>query len=221
MKGLKLKIYQETACYKKPFAFKVTETYPLPPYSTVIGMLHKVIEAKAGEYIQMDISIQGSYESIINSYNTTRFYKSNDVTSMPLNVHMLLGVNLIIHIHSEEKTLDRIINCFRDTAEVFNLGRREDLLRLDSIKKVSIEEIEYNRRLRNSFLLKQNCYVPKKYDYNISGINYKLNKKYTISNNLRKWEKISSVFVEKGEAISNGTYLLDDDSDGRDIVFFA
>ena len=36
MKILKLKLFQETACYKKPFAFKVAETYPLPPYSTVI-----------------------------------------------------------------------------------------------------------------------------------------------------------------------------------------
>lgn len=36
MKVLKLKLFQETACYKKPFAFKVAETYPLPPYSTII-----------------------------------------------------------------------------------------------------------------------------------------------------------------------------------------
>lgn len=221
MKALKLKMYQETACYKKPFAFKVTETYPLPPYSTVIGMIHKVIEAESGEYVPMDISIQGSYESIFNTYNTTMFYKSNNVTSMPLNVHMLLGVKLIIHIYAEEKILDKIINGFKVTGELFTLGRREDLVRLDSIKKVNIEEIEYNRRLRNSFFLKENCYIPKKYDYNISGINYKLNKKYTISNNLRKWEKISSVFVEMGEVISNGTYLLDDDSEGRDIIFFA
>ena len=44
MKILKLKLYQETACYKKPFATKVAETYPLPPYSTVIGMFHKILQ---------------------------------------------------------------------------------------------------------------------------------------------------------------------------------
>lgn len=36
MKILRLKLFQESACYKKPFAFKVAETYPLPPYSTII-----------------------------------------------------------------------------------------------------------------------------------------------------------------------------------------
>lgn len=46
MKYLKMKLFQETACYKKPFAFKVAETYPLPPYSTVIGMFHKILVAK-------------------------------------------------------------------------------------------------------------------------------------------------------------------------------
>ena len=221
MKALKLKMYQETACYKKPFAFKVTETYPLPPYSTIIGMIHKVIKAESGEYVPMDISIQGSYEGIVNSYNTTRFFKSNEVTSMPLNVHMLLGVNLIIHIYAEEEIMDRIIDGFKETGECFSLGRREDLVRLDSIKKVFVEEIKYNRKLRNSFLLKENCYIPKKYNYNISGINYRLNKRYRIQNNLRVWEKISSFFVEKDVDISSGTYLIDDDNEGSDIIFFA
>ncbi|REJ22523.1 CRISPR-associated protein Cas5, partial [Caldibacillus debilis] len=30
MKALRIKAFQETACYTKPFANKVTETYPLP-----------------------------------------------------------------------------------------------------------------------------------------------------------------------------------------------
>ena len=68
MKILKLKLFQESACYKKPFAFKVSETYPLPPYSTVIGMFHKIIGAKSGEYYPMNISIQGDYESIFSDY---------------------------------------------------------------------------------------------------------------------------------------------------------
>ena len=55
MKILKLKLYQETACYKKPFATKVAETYPLPPYSTIIGMFHKILQAGPGEYFPMNI----------------------------------------------------------------------------------------------------------------------------------------------------------------------
>ena len=86
MKILKLKLFQETACYKKPFAFKVAETYPLPPFSTVIGMFHKILDAKSGEYFPMNISIQGNYESIFSNYQTLRMFKGNKVTSMPRNV---------------------------------------------------------------------------------------------------------------------------------------
>lgn len=75
MKILKLKLFQETACYKKPFAFKVGETYPLPPYSTIIGMFHKILGAASGEYFPMNISIQGNYESIFNNYQTLRMFK--------------------------------------------------------------------------------------------------------------------------------------------------
>ena len=74
MKILKLKLFQETACYKKPFAFKVAETYPLPPYSTVIGMFHKILGADSGEYYPMNISIQGEYESIFSNYQNLRMF---------------------------------------------------------------------------------------------------------------------------------------------------
>lgn len=92
MKVLKMKLFQETACYKKPFAYKVAETYPLPPYSTVIGMFHKILQAKNGEYFPMEVSVQGKYESIFSNYQTLRMYKKNKVTSMPRNVHQLLNV---------------------------------------------------------------------------------------------------------------------------------
>lgn len=75
MKALRLDLFQETACYRKPFAIKISETYPLPPYSTINGLLHRILDAK--EYIPMRISIQGDYESLVNEYQTTYFYKKN------------------------------------------------------------------------------------------------------------------------------------------------
>ena len=108
---MRLKLFQETACYKKPFAFKVAETYPLPPYSTVIGMFHKILQAKSGEYYPMNISVQGEFESIFSNYQTLRMYKGKgEVTSMPRNVHQLLNVNLIIHVQAENEVIDKIYN---------------------------------------------------------------------------------------------------------------
>ena len=135
LKILKMKLFQETACYKKPFAFKVAETYPLPPYSTVIGMFHKIIGAKPGEYYPMNISIQGDYESIFSNYQNLRMFKrKGKVTQMPRNVHQLLNVNLIIHMQAEDETVEKIYNNVISGKESFTLGRNEDLVRVDEIK---------------------------------------------------------------------------------------
>ena len=78
MKILKLKLYQENVCYRKPFSFKVAETYPLPPYSTVIGMLHNILDAKNGETYKFDISIQGTYASVCHdNYMWARKFLNN------------------------------------------------------------------------------------------------------------------------------------------------
>ncbi|MEZ2661269.1 CRISPR-associated protein Cas5, partial [Aneurinibacillus aneurinilyticus] len=61
MRVLRLKLFQETACYTKPFANKVAETYPLPPYSTVKGMIHQLLQAN--ELLPLLFSVQGSYET--------------------------------------------------------------------------------------------------------------------------------------------------------------
>ena len=76
MRVLKLRLFQETACYKKPFAFKVGETYPLPPYSTIVGMLHKVLKEKK-EFIPMRVSVQGNYENKFVDFQSIYFFKKS------------------------------------------------------------------------------------------------------------------------------------------------
>ncbi|MEG1059066.1 MAG: type I-B CRISPR-associated protein Cas5b [Clostridia bacterium] len=214
MKILKIKLFQEAVCYKKPFAFKVSETYPLPPYSTVIGMMHKILDAKSGEYFPMDISIQGDYENIFNNYQTLRTYKKNEVTTMPRNVNMLYNVNLMLHIKAEDYVIDKIYNNILSGSTALILGRNEDFARLDEIKYV--ENTSYKKEKE----LKYNAYIKTDdgfYDEDISGINYRLNTIYKIDkNNLRKWEKVDVKYIEKGTSI--GPKVLCDD-DGDIIVF--
>lgn len=207
---MRLKLFQETACYKKPFAFKVAETYPLPPYSTVIGMFHKILQAKSGEYHPMNISVQGEFESIFSNYQTLRMYKGKgEVTSMPRNVHQLLNVNLIIHVQAEDEVIDKIYNNIINGGETFTLGRNEDLVRVDEIKMV--EQINpIDERVK----IKHNAYIPI-YLKQESGINYRLNTKYTIVNELRKWEKVNVKYIEKKSVIKKG-YL---DEDGEAILW--
>ena len=174
MKILKLKLFQETACYKKPFAFKVAETYPLPPYSTIIGMFHKIIGAKSGEYFPMNISVQGNYESIFSNYQNLRMFKGKDeVTAMPRNVHQLLNVHLLIHVKAGDDVIDKIYNNIINGVETFTLGRNEDLVRVEEIKYVN--EITKT----DGDINKYNAYVPMYYDDGfLEGINYRLNTTY-------------------------------------------
>ena len=208
MKILKLKLYQETACYKKPFATKVAETYPLPPYSTVIGMFHKILQAQPGEYFPMNISVQGNYEGIFSNYQNLRMYKGKDkVTSMPLNV------NLIIHVQAEDETIDKIYKNIVNGTETFTLGRNEDLVRIDEIKILKdVKEVEDQN-------IKINAYIPEWIDKEINGINYRLNTTYKIKEDIRQWDKVNVKYVEKYTNESIEEILQDEDGDN--IYFYS
>ena len=210
MKILKLKLFQETACYKKPFAFKVAETYPLPPYSTVIGMCHKIIGAGPGEFYPMNVSVQGGYESIFSNYQNLRMFKGKDkVTAMPRNVHQLLNVELILHIQAEDETIDKIYKNIIEGNETFTLGRNEDLVRVDEIKIIKEPSI-----IKYGDIDKHNAYVPvTQLDDYVQGINYRLNTIYKIEDNLRKWEKVDVKYIEKNTQEEIDNVLQDEDGD--------
>lgn len=214
MEILKLKLYQETACYKKPFATKVAETYPLPPYSTLIGMFHKILQAQSGEYFPMNISVQGNYEGIFSNYQNLRMYKGKDkVTSMPRNVHQLLNVNLIIHVQAEDDIINKIYNNIANGAETFTLGRNEDLVRIDEVKILN------NVRKVEDVPVECNAYIPEWLDEYVQGINYRLNTKYAVVDGIREWDKVAVKYVEKQSGASVSKVLQDEDGDN--IYFFS
>ena len=215
MKILKLNLFQETACYKKPLALKVAETYPLPPYSTVIGMFHKILQAKPGKYFDMNISVQGEYESIFSNYQNLRMYKGKDkVTSMPRNVHQLLNINLVIHVQAEDEVIDKIYKNIVNGNETFSLGRHEDMVRIDGIKYVqNIGQVKRTQANRNA-------YVPLgKLGEDMPGINYNINTVYHVTpENLRIYEKVKVKYIEEDSNILLKNVLKDEDGDY--IIFY-
>ncbi|MCM1288321.1 MAG: CRISPR-associated protein Cas5 [Clostridium sp.] len=62
MRALRIHLKQSSANYRREETIDNKMTYPLPPYSTVIGALHNA--CKYTEYHDMDISIQGTYGSM-------------------------------------------------------------------------------------------------------------------------------------------------------------
>lgn len=70
MKAIRLHLKQNSANYKREETVNCRMTYPLPPYSTVIGAIHKACGYT--DYHDMKVSIQGKYGSL-----KTRLFKDN------------------------------------------------------------------------------------------------------------------------------------------------
>ena len=154
MKSIRLKLKQNLVNYKLPTSFQLKETYPLPPYSTIIGMIHNACDYK--EYKPMKISVQGKYHSKVNDLATRYEFKNGmtfDATRHQIkvgefgismgvsNVELLSEVELLIHIVPEDQSLvEEIYNAFKTPREYISLGRREDLVVIDEVKVVEILE---------------------------------------------------------------------------------
>lgn len=240
MKAVKIIARQTLASYRKPSSMQLKETYPLPPYSTVIGMVHAACGFK--QYVDMDVSIQGTYYSKVNELYTRYefkpgFYekgrhsekvtcsktgKSTGLTQGPANVELLFDVKLIIHIlPKDEEYLKIIFEGMNKPKEYLSLGRREDLLIIESVEYVDIEKKELEEEVR----LEYDAYVPRgmleREDRISMATVYKLNKKYTVNpkTQIRKWEKtIYAKHMSKEAGIPAESEIY---TDGKDLVFLA
>ena len=207
MKAIRLKIFQNLVNYKLSTSFQLKETYPLPPYSTVIGMVHNACEFT--EYVPMKVSVQGKYHSKVNDLATRYEFKPGmnfDKSRHQLNVNgfgigrgvstveLLSEVELLIHIVPEnQEFVEEICEKLTYPHEYLSLGRREDLIvfgELPKIVEVEETELEEDLSIKNSYsayipieILKEEAVkIGSKEGVKISGTVYKLTKDYEIKN---------------------------------------
>ena len=210
MKAIKLKLYQNMVNYKVPTSFQLKESYPLPPYSTVIGMVHSLCDFK--EYKPMKISISGNYFSKVNDLYTryefggrlekdrlNKYYTIVDNYGINRGVataELLVDVNLTIHIIPEDQSeefLNTIFEAFKYPREYPSLGRREDIVLIKDVRIVDVEKKEMEEDLENGEEVF--AYIPLSFVYDekvefgnpISGIRiygtrYELTKNYELKN---------------------------------------
>lgn len=136
MQILKVKIYQPQAHYRMPFTYQRRHTYPLPPYSTVIGFLCNslgIYDQKTKLYKDgirnLKISLAGRFERKITEYiwfrnlkrekHIQRFgFVENRETNghiehiggqSPMRIDVLNEVHIVVYLaHNERKYLDEI-----------------------------------------------------------------------------------------------------------------
>ncbi len=153
MKAIRLIVEQELVNYKVPTSFQLKETYPLPPFSTVIGMIHAMCGYTS--YHPMNVSIQGKYFSKTNDLYTRYEFKPGykydkgrhqletngyGIGRGVATVELLTEVELMLHIiPKDESIIDEIEMNIKNPKEYPSLGRREDLA---VIKEVSIVEVK-------------------------------------------------------------------------------
>ncbi|WP_185526288.1 type I-B CRISPR-associated protein Cas5b [Listeria grandensis] len=162
MKAIRIKLWQDLVNYKKPTSFQLKETYPLPPYSTVIGMVHTMCGFTS--YHPMEISIQGKYFSKVNDLYTRYEFKNGmtyDEKRHQLKVgdygvgrgiataELLVDVELLLHVIPEDQSLvPTIAEAFETPQEYPSLGRREDIATIQEVKVVSFERVEAEEDLK-------------------------------------------------------------------------
>jgi len=206
MKAIRVKLYQDLVNYKKPTSFQLKETYPLPPYSTVIGMVHNLCDYK--EYLPMKVSVQGKYFSKVNDlytryeFKNAMTYEENrhqlkvgnyGVCRGVATVELLVDVELLLHIAPDDQSkVEEIYSTLANPREYPSLGRREDLATFNEVKIVNLKEAKLDRQIE----LPEDYYAYIPYglieedsvllEHHMNGIKpgtrYKLTKNYELAN---------------------------------------
>jgi CRISPR-associated protein Cas5t len=238
-KAIKLRIYKDMVNYKTPTSFQLRESFPLPPYSTVIGMVHNACGFTT--YMPMAVSVQGSYFSKVNNYQIFYYFHPSNkyeperhqsfveskalnrkigITRATAHVELLIDVNLVLHIRMEDPAMhDHVFRCLKNPPEYISLGRREDIAYLEEIKTVEVAA----KSFPEAMALKNNIYIPSEWagEGEFPGTIYDLNVTYTVgSNGFRQWRRQRVVYAAKHSSAVDVDFPVPVDDEG-DFVFFA
>lgn len=232
MKAIKVKLKQDLVNYRKPTSFTLKETYPLPPYSTVIGMIHYICGFT--EYNEMKVSVQGMYDSRVNDLSTKAMFSLNKrcedrhtynvegygLTKGVGNIELLSNVELVLHIVPDNQELvDVIFKSLLLPSEYISLGRREDLAVIEYVKIVDVE----NTELEEDYITPYDSYIPDEmFDEDSISAKctvYNLCKSYKVINEVRVWDKVRALHFPKKRSIYADTEVVVD-SDGM-VLFLA
>ncbi len=170
MKILRISIYQPQAHYRIPFTYQRRHTYPIPPYSTIIGFLCNALgidDQKAENYRRLQrlkMAIAGKFASKTTEFiwfrnlslkkHIDRFgYAENRFVGghiehigqqSPMRMDVLNDVFLKIYLASEEEAfLDEIRDSIANPIrrlEVLHIGRAEDWIVLEEKPKLLAED---------------------------------------------------------------------------------
>lgn len=207
---LKFELFSPCATFKVPLSLKGIETYPLPPPSTIIGLLYTAAGRKwKGE--RFSLSIQGDFESIFRDYIRMRKYnrKDKELSPLPLEVPRLYNFRAVIHVSAEEKGLLKdFLEALKSPSRYLYLGGGEYPV---LVKGVKITEAEHKDISQGE--LKMNAFVPERAkDILYEVIQFRVSTFCRRENGERVCDWINVYYAQKGADIG-GKVLIDEEGD--------
>lgn len=238
LRAIRIHLHQQMPNYRKPASFLVRETYPLPPYSSVIGMVHAACDFT--DYHAMDVSVQGTYASEVADYakmynfgikyDPTRHQAKaidSDGTEYGINIgpkpcQLLTDVELIIHIKPyDDSDFAAVLHGLQNPVRYLSLGRHEDIVNISDVCAVELSDDVRGTSTKHSIYIPLNNFRDKKaYD----GTVYNITKVFdTKSSEFRRWaETVQVKYIASEERLSDrqisGLYV---DNDENTLVCFA
>lgn len=227
MELVRIKAFQPFACYRKPFSYGFWDTFPLPPFSTVLGWVHWVLgESKSKEKLSMNIGIAGQFETITYDLQTLiKFDRkrgkegeviledfNKSLSNTPTYVANITNIHHRIYIQMDKEYMERFI----DQALRVNypsLGRYEDLMRIDAIDLMSPTSLEIGG-FDDPISVDYGIYLrpETKESEGIRGSNFQLPFYHQEINGLRFFEKEKVIYTDSG-SLKSGKYLMDENTD--------
>ena len=229
-RAIRVKCFQNLVNYKKPSSFIIKETFPLPPYSTVLGMIH----AACGytEFHPMKLCIQGTNSGTVSELYTrysfsagTKYEEGRHQICVEdgerygifrgiANVELVCDNDMVIHVIPEEDDFEKVYNSLKYPPRYLSLGRYEDLLEIERVDIVNIHQ-------EDEVEIKRDMYIPVSYGIELGdrrGTIYNLTKEYEITKQgLRRWKKengrVKAYYCSGGVVIDEGAYVDDFEKD--------
>lgn len=229
-KAIRIKCFQNLVNYRKPSSFIIKETFPLPPYSTVLGMIHAACGYR--EFHPMKLCIQGTNRGTVSELYTrysfsagTKYEEGRHQLCVEdgekygifrgiANVELVCDNDMVIHVIPEEKDFQKVYESLKNPPQYLSLGRYEDLLDIERVDIVNIHEEE-------EVITKRDMYIPVKYGIELGhthGTVYNLTREYEITKQgLRRWKKengrVKAYYCSAGTSIDEGAYVDDFEED--------
>jgi CRISPR-associated protein Cas5t len=238
---LRVKIYQPTAHFRVPFSYQRRFAYPLPPYSTTKGLLCNLFGISSDDEFEnlissLSIGIYGCYESILTEYiwlrdvskdaHTKKYGSVENRTidgtfghiggQIPAKIDVLENARFTLYFY--HNNLDMIEKAFKNPIKrlsTIHLGRSEDWLVFEEIKKVNLTKKVFRNINKNCWIPEKICnefYIEGYSDFfkNISGNIFNLTSIYEITENQRSFTHYIKTKLFEGGSIPKIDCLCDD-----------